>query len=82
MDRVVPADKLMVTALAIAKVIGRKGPIASKLILEAVTKGMGLTLNEGLKLEEEQWRICGATKDWNEGIKSFMEKKPVVFRGE
>jgi len=81
-DKVVPADKLMVTALAIAKVIGRKGPIASKLILEAVTKGIRLTLDEGMKLEEEQWRICGATKDWNEAIKSFMEKKPVVFRGE
>ena len=81
-DKVVPPDKLMVTALAIAKVIGQKGPIASKLILEAVTKGMRLTLDEGLKLEEEQWRICGATKDWNEAIKSFMEKKPVVFRGE
>jgi enoyl-CoA hydratase len=81
-DKIVPADKLMVTALAIAKVIGLKGPIASKLILKAVTKGIGLTLDEGLKLEEEQWRICGATKDWNEAIKSFMEKKPVVFRGE
>jgi enoyl-CoA hydratase len=81
-DKVVSADKLMVTALAIAKVIGRKGPIASKLILEAVTKGMRLTLDEGLELEAEQWRICGATKDWNEAIKSFMEKKPIVFRGE
>jgi enoyl-CoA hydratase/carnithine racemase len=81
-DKVVSADKLMVTALAIAKVIGRKGPIASKLILEAVIKGMRLTLDEGLELEAEQWRICGTTKDWNEAIKSFMEKKPVVFRGE
>jgi len=80
-DKVVPADKLMVTVLAIAKVIGQKGPIASKLILEAVTKGMRLTLDEGLALEEEQWRICGATEDWNEAIKSFMERKPIVFRG-
>ena len=80
-DKIVSADKLMVTALAIAKVIGQKGPIASKLILEAVIKGMGLTLDEGLELEEEQWRKCGATKDWNEAIKSFMEKKPIVFKG-
>lgn len=80
-DKVVPADKLMVTVLAIAKVIGQKGLIASKLILEAVTKGMRLTLDEGLALEEEQWRICGATEDWNDGIKSFMERKPIVFKG-
>jgi enoyl-CoA hydratase len=81
-DKIVPADKLMVTVLAIAKVIGQKGPIASKLILEAVTKGKRLTLDKGLELEEEQWRKCGATRDWNEAIKSFMEKKPIVFRGE
>jgi enoyl-CoA hydratase len=80
-DKVVPADKLMVTALAIAKVVGKKGPVASKLILEAVTKGMRLTFDEGLELEEEQWRKCGATEDWNGALKSFMEKKPIVFKG-
>jgi len=81
-DKIVPADKLMVTALAIAKVIGQKGPIASKLILEAVIKGAGLTLDKGLELEAEQWRKCGATEDWNAAIKSFMEKKPIVFKGQ
>ncbi len=80
-DKVVPADKLMVTVLAIAKVIGQKGRIASTLILETVTRGMRLTLDEGLALEEEQWRICGATEDWNEALKSFMERKPIVFKG-
>ena len=80
-DKVVPADKLMVTALAIAKVIGQKGQIASKLILEAVNKGIELTLEKSLELEEEQWRICGATEDWNEALKSFMAKKPIVFKG-
>ncbi len=80
-DKLVPADKLMVTALAIAKVIGQKGPVASKLILEAVVKGIGLSLDEGLKLEEEQWRICGATEDWNGALNSFMEKKPITFKG-
>ncbi len=80
-QKVVPADKLMVTALAIAKVISQKGPIASKLILEAVVKGYELPLEEGMNLESEQWRKCGATEDWNQAIKSFMEKKPIVFKG-
>lgn len=80
-DKLVPADKLMVTALAIARVIGQKGPVASRSILEAVVKGMALSLDEGLKLEEEQWRICGATEDWNEAIQSFMQKKPITFKG-
>jgi enoyl-CoA hydratase/carnithine racemase len=81
-DKIVPADKLMVTSLAIAKVIGRKGPIAVKLILEAVNKGLELNLDKALELEEEQWRRCGATEDFNAAIKAFMEKKPPVFRGK
>lgn len=81
-DKIVPPEKLMVTALAIAKVIGLKGPIAVKLIIEAVNKGLELSLDKGLELEEEQWRKCGASEDFNTAIKAFMEKKPVVFRGK
>ena len=80
-DKVVPEDKLMVTALAIATVIGQKAPVAAKLILEAVNKGLELSLDQGLELEEEQWRQCGATEDSNEAIKAFMEKRPLVFKG-
>jgi len=81
-DKIVPPDKLMVTALAIAKVIGQKGPIATKLILEAVNKGLELSLDKGLELERNQWKINGDTEDFNNGIKSFMERKPVVFKGK
>jgi len=80
-DKVVPADKLMVTVLAIAKVMGQKGPIASKLILEAVNKGRELSLEEGLKLEEEQVRKCGASKDFQTGVKAFIERRPPLFEG-
>ena len=80
-DKLVPDDKLMVTALAIAKVIGQKAPVAARLILEAVNKGAGLSLDKGLELEEELWRQCGATEDFNEAIKAFIEKRQVVFKG-
>lgn len=81
-DKIVPADKLMVTSLAIAKVIGKKGPIASRLILEAVNKGMELKIDEALALEVELWRKCGATEDFNAAIEAFMSKKPVEFKGK
>jgi len=81
-DKIVPSDKLMVTSLAIAKVIGQKGPVAVNLVLEAVRKGIELPLDKGLELEEELWRKCGVTEDFNNAIKAFMEKKPVVFKGK
>jgi len=80
-DKVVPEDKLMVTALAIARVMGQKAPIAAKLILEAVNRGMELGLDKGLELEEELWRKCGETEDFNEAIKAFLGKRPVIFKG-
>lgn len=80
-DKVVPDDKLMINALAIAKVIGQKAPIAARLILEGVNCGMELNLEKGLELEEELWRKCGQTEDFNEAIKAFTEKRTVVFKG-
>jgi len=48
-DKVVPEDKLMVTALAIARVIGQKGAVAVRLIIEAGNKGMELSVEKGLE---------------------------------
>ena len=61
--------------------IGQKGTIAVRLIVEAVNRGMEPTLDKGLGLDEEQWRKCGVTGYFNTAIKAIMEKKPVVFRG-
>ena len=60
----------------------RETSIASKLILEAVNKGLELKLDEALALEVEQWRKCGATEDFNSAIDAFMAKKPVEFKGK
>jgi enoyl-CoA hydratase/carnithine racemase len=81
-DKLVPADKLMVTALAIAKVIAQKAPVAIRLVLEAVRKGSELTnYDEYMKVEEELQEVMGDTEDFNEAIKAFIEKRPVVFKG-
>ncbi|HDG97896.1 MAG TPA: enoyl-CoA hydratase/isomerase family protein [Desulfobacterales bacterium] len=80
-DKLVPADMLMPTAIAVAKVISQKGPIAVKQILEIVNKGGELPLDEALRLEEEAWKVCGDSEDFNSAIKAFMEKKPVTFKG-
>ena len=72
----------MVTALAIAKVISRKAPVAVRLIVESVNRGLELTdLDECMKIEEELQRKMGDTEDFNEAIKAFMEKRPIVFKG-
>jgi enoyl-CoA hydratase len=75
-------DEVMVTAMAIARVIARKAPIARRLIMEAVNQGVELDLKSGFRLEEKQWRICGDTEDCKNAMRAFYEKKPIVFQGK
>lgn len=81
-DRLVADDMVMVTAIAVAKVIARKAPIAVKLMLEGVMKGFNLDLASALELEESLWRTNGNTEDFQNGVKAFSQKKPVVFKGK
>lgn len=81
-DRLVPSDMVMVTAMAVAKVIARKAPIAVRLMLEGVTKGYGMGLDSALDFEESLWRRNGNTEDFQNGVKAFSQKKPIVFKGK
>lgn len=81
-DRLVPPDMVMVTAMAVAKVIARKAPIAVRLMLEGVREGFNLDLASALDLEESLWRRNGNTEDFQNGVKAFSQKKPVVFKGK
>jgi enoyl-CoA hydratase/carnithine racemase len=48
---------------------------------EAITKGMELTLEQGLRLEADLYFLMHTTKDRKEGIKAFREKRKPKFKG-
>jgi enoyl-CoA hydratase len=49
--------------------------------MEAVNKGMEMTLALGLYLEASLFSVCCATEDKKEGTAAFLEKRPAVFKG-
>lgn len=51
-------------------------------IKRLVNEGNDLPLNEGLKLEREQFEELFQTKDAKEGIRAFIEKRKPVFTNE
>ena len=51
-------------------------------IKEAVRKGLDLTVDQGMRLEADLNVILHSTGDRAEGIRSFIEKRPPVYRGE
>jgi enoyl-CoA hydratase/carnithine racemase len=76
-----PAD-LIPRAEAIATKIIANAPLAVQYAIEAVNKGMEMTLAEGLHLEATLFGVCCATEDKKEGTTAFLEKRPAQFKGK
>jgi enoyl-CoA hydratase/carnithine racemase len=75
-----PAD-LISRAEAIAQKISANAPLAVQYAMEAVNKGMEMTLAEGLYLEATLFGVCCATEDKKEGTAAFLEKRTAQFKG-
>jgi enoyl-CoA hydratase len=76
-----PAE-LLPRAEAIAQKILANAPLAVQWCLEAVNKGMEMTLAEGLYLEAVLFGLCCATEDKREGTSAFLEKRQAQFQGK
>src|SRR6185503_4350869 len=81
-NEVVPADRLISRAEAIAGKIIANAPLAIQYCMEAVNEGLNMTLSEGLFLEATLFSVCCATDDKNEGTRAFLEKRPANFQGK
>jgi enoyl-CoA hydratase len=80
-NEIVPAAELMGRAEDILKRITTNAPIAVKLSLEAVNKGLETSQGQGLLLEASYFGLCASTEDKKEGTTAFLEKRAPQFRG-
>jgi enoyl-CoA hydratase len=80
-SKVVPQDQLLAAAEQMLRAILANGPVAVKLVIEAVHRGLEMTLEEGLELEADAFGLVAATEDMKEGLSAFLEKRPAKFRG-
>ena len=78
--RVVPADKLMDEALAMAqKIASHSLPVVLK-VKESVNRAFETTLAEGLLFERREFHSTFALDDQKEGMRAFVEKRKPAFR--
>lgn len=79
--KVVPAEALLEEAVALAREIAAKPPVAVRLAKDAILKAFDTTLEGGLDYERKAFYLLFATEDRTEGMTAFLEKRKPVFRG-
>jgi enoyl-CoA hydratase len=78
-SRVLPADKLLEEAKAVAKKIaGQSRPIAM-MTKESVNAAYETMLRQGVMFERRLFHSMFATNDQKEGMAAFAEKRPPNF---
>ncbi|MBI2095671.1 MAG: enoyl-CoA hydratase/isomerase family protein [Candidatus Omnitrophica bacterium] len=78
-NRVVSDGALIKTAKETAKKIARFGLPAIKAAMRAIGRGLDLPIQEGLKAEREEFLSLTQTRDMQEGIRAFLEKRQPKF---
>lgn len=78
-NKVVPDSEVLKQAQGIAKKIVSKGKLAINNIMEAVKQGMGVNIEEGLKLEVALFGKLCETQDKAEGVGAFLQKRQPKF---
>jgi enoyl-CoA hydratase len=80
-ERVVPRDELLDTALGIARTIAERSPHSVAVLRELARTTRDLPLEEGLRREADGFRRCLESEDGAEGVAAFLEKREPQFTG-
>lgn len=80
-NRVFPDDGFLDAAREFAQRIASKAPFSMQLAKEHLNMAAERTLDAALTAELEGMMFVGTTRDWQEGIDAFAEKRTPVFKG-
>ncbi len=79
---VFPDETFREDAYAFAQRLATQAPLSVALAKEQFNHGAERTYATALLTELEAVLACMMTRDWQEGIDAFAEKRKPVFRGE
>jgi 2-(1,2-epoxy-1,2-dihydrophenyl)acetyl-CoA isomerase len=80
--RVCPPEKLMAEALQLARRLATMPTRALGMIKHALNQSFANNLDVQLELEAQLQAKAGRTRDYQEGVAAFLEKREPVFQGQ
>ena len=80
-SKVVPEGEALNAAKEMMKEILTNAPVSIRMSIEAVVRGMNMSLDEGLAIESDRFGLLCGTEDMKEGMNAFLEKREAKFKG-
>ncbi|XP_047362268.1 methylglutaconyl-CoA hydratase, mitochondrial-like [Vespa velutina] len=74
-------DAAYQAALSLAREILPNGPIGVKLAKEAISKGIEMSIEDGLEIEKQCYNKVINTEDRLEGLSAFTAKRVPIYKG-
>lgn len=81
-NKVVPAEQLLIEAKKMAKRFAARGAVAIQMAKTCINEGLRMDLDRGLQYEHKCFSLLFATEDQKEGMKAFVEKRKPNFQGK
>ncbi len=79
-SRIVPADRLIAEAMAVAEKIAALSQPIAMMVKESVNRAFETSLAEGVRFERRLFHSTFATEDQKEGMAAFIAKRKPHFR--
>lgn len=74
-------EELARTARELLATLASRGPLGLRMVKDAVCKGYDMTLEQGVRLEEDLYALLQTSADRAEGVRAFLERRKPLFKG-
>lgn len=78
-NRIIPKDQILSEAIRYAHMLASRGKFAQRFVKDVEYRAIGLTLEEGIRVELRSFSDLSQTDDFAEGVTAFKEKRAPRF---